>query len=128
MAAFANHPFETFAAVGGLVGALVGLLSPGSLDDAAIGHVTRGLLPYWEGLYLVASVCVLWGLLSSLRIEAAGLFLLIGADTIQTISAIDYKGIAASASAATYLGIAIAAAIRIRVLFWLVKRRGGDRR
>ena len=121
-----NHPFEAGIAFAATVSAVVGMLDPTSVNGSVLGRTARELLPVWQVLYALAGVLILFGLLRSLRTEAAGLCLLVAAVLIQVVSLIHLTGTTGLVSAATYGAIATAAVIRIRVLVWLQKAATRD--
>jgi hypothetical protein len=117
--AFQGAPFESAIAVATLVSCLVYLIDTNNATPPSISHTARELTPYWEALYGVSGALVLCGLAASLRLEAAGLCLLIAAVVIQAVSIVDFAGLPGVATMLIFTAIATAAMVRIYTLYRL---------
>ncbi len=122
--ALVNHPFEAAVALAALSSSLVGVVDPASIRASVLGRVAgAGLVTAWQAFYALGGVLMLVGLLRSLRLEAAGLCLLIAGALLQMVSLIEVRAFTGVVSATTFGGIAGAAAVRIRVLWWISRQR-----
>lgn len=123
-------PFETAIAFAAMFSAVVYLIDPSPVGKSALGHVAQELLPVWEVLYAAGGLMILAGLIGrSLRLEVAGLSLLIAAISIQAFAIIDFAGTQGIVSAATFAALAAACVGRGWVLIdlWRHWRRDSRR-
>lgn len=113
---FEANPFEAAVAVLVVASAIAFLLLPDTLRESSLGEAIRWV-PLWNFGYGTAGVGILLGLwFGWARIEAAGLSLLAGALTVQTLATFELRGSSALVAIVSLLSIVVASAVRIHTL------------